>query len=339
MIEELVRRAADEDDDAIEKLGEIANADPQSLSPYHHTLLDHHVLWPPTLYRAAGVDVVTRVIEQVDDGRTPDCLNNLLLILAHTAHPLAEDALGRWSTRPPAGADDLHVGALSYALEGGWTIGPDGNRRDLCADVAYRWVMRDIPQRTDAPHCPWCAAPLWVAADLDTTDPAVGAALAHTGWSGRLIIETCHFCAGYTTLYSQVTPAGGTTWWPGNDRPSYLGTWPSRRIHRHCSGSGAAPADPVPGQRLERGRLDTGWPAGMDPGRRAPGMPRLRDPDGLRGSDRRRGPRRGRRGRLLPAPAPAVRIRRGQLPTELTTGVDGLSRASAGTAGDASGRG
>ncbi|MEU8158677.1 hypothetical protein [Micromonospora parva] len=223
MIEELIGRAADGDDDAIEELTGIGAADPRRLSPYHASLLDLDLLWPATLYRAANADVVSRVIEQIDGGRTPDQLNHLLLILAHSGHPLAERALRRWSTQPPAGADDLHVGVLSYALEGGWTIGPDGNRRDLCADLAYRWVMRDGPAPADRPACPWCTSPLWVAADLDTTDPTIRAALAHTGWSGRLVIETCHFCACYTTLYSRVTPAGTTDWWADNIRPSYLG--------------------------------------------------------------------------------------------------------------------
>lgn len=37
-----------------------------------------------------------------------------------------ESALRRWLTQPPAGADELHINALSYACEGGWTDGPDG---------------------------------------------------------------------------------------------------------------------------------------------------------------------------------------------------------------------
>ncbi|KAB1947704.1 hypothetical protein F8271_04060 [Micromonospora sp. ALFpr18c] len=222
MIEELIKRAAAEDDDAMEKLCEIAAADPRRLVPHHQLLLDLDLWWPATLYRAADAGVVRRVIERIDDGQSTDDLNNLLLILAHTAHPLAESALRRWSTHPPAGADQLHVGALSYALEGGWTLDPTGDRRDLCGDTAYRLVLRDEPRRVGGPTCPWCAAPLWVAADLDTTEPAIGAALAHTRWSGRLVFETCHNCACYTTLYSQVTPGGGATWWAGNTRPSYL---------------------------------------------------------------------------------------------------------------------
>ncbi|MBQ1041440.1 hypothetical protein KBX03_02850 [Micromonospora sp. C72] len=224
MIEELISKVSVGDDEAIEELSIIADTDPARLTPYLGFLLDRDVLWPAKLYRAADADVVHRVVEHIDGGRTPDRLNHLLLILAHSGHPLAERALRRWSTQPPAGADKLYVGALSYAREGGWTVGPDGRRRDLCGSTAYRWIMRDIPRRADRPTCPWCASPLWTAADLDTADPSVGAALTHTGWSGRLVIETCHFCACYKTLYSQVTPAGGTVWWAGNTRPGYLGS-------------------------------------------------------------------------------------------------------------------
>ncbi|MGC5054571.1 hypothetical protein ACLQ2S_24325 [Micromonospora sp. DT48] len=223
MIEELISKVAVGDDDAIEELSTIADTDPARLTPYLGSLLDGDVLWPATLYRAADASLVNRVVERIDGGRTPDRLNHLLLILAHSGHPLAESALRRWSTQPPAGADKLYVGALSYAREGGWTVGPDGHRRNLCGSSAYRWIMREAPRRADRPSCPWCASPLWTAADLDTADPSVGAALKHTGWSGRLVIETCHFCACYTTLYSQVTPTGDTVWWPGNTRPSYLG--------------------------------------------------------------------------------------------------------------------
>jgi hypothetical protein len=222
MIEGLISRAAAEGLSAIEELSAIADTDPQRLTPHQGLMLDLNVLSPPKLYRAADADVVGRVIEQVDSGRTPDRLNHLLLILAHSAHPLAERAMRRWATQPPAGADELYVGPLSYAHEGGWTVGPDGSRRDLCGDTAYRWLMRETSRRADHPNCPWCASPLWTAAELDTAEPAIGAALAHTGWSGRLLIETCHFCAYYATLYSQVTPSGTATWWTGNTRPNYL---------------------------------------------------------------------------------------------------------------------
>lgn len=245
--------SVDGDDDAIEELSLIADADPGRLTPYLGALLDRGVWWPGKLYRAADADVVRRVIEHIDGGRTPDQLNQLLVILAHTAHPMAESALRRWSTRPPAGAEKLHVGVLAYAREGGWTIGPEGRRRDLCGDTAYAWILRGAPRRTEGPTCPWCGSPLWTAVDLDPADPAVGAALAHTGWSGRLVIETCHFCACYTTLYSRVTPAGDTVWWTGNTRPGHLGSAEAEDPPRLIPVPGAVRRSPYQASAWDRG--------------------------------------------------------------------------------------
>ena len=106
------------------------------------------------------------------------------------------------------------VGPLAYTREAGWTIGPDGSRRELCGDTAYRWLLRETPPRAERVACPLCASPLWVAADLDTADPAVAAALAHTGWSGR------------------ITPGGGAARWAGNTRPDHLPAVAERRSRR-----------------------------------------------------------------------------------------------------------
>lgn len=218
MLEELIERAAADDDDAIEELTEIAGSDPERLRPYLGRLLDAGVLWPGTMYRAADADVVSRVVALVDSGERADTLGHLLLVLAYSRHPLAYDAMRRWIDRPPAGADALHVGMAEYAQEGGWTIDPDGSRRDVCGELAFEWHLRPAEAPGFNPECPWCSSPLWTAADLDGTEPG----LAHTGWTGQLRFRTCHFCACYDTLFSQVTPDGGSTWWAGNTRPSYL---------------------------------------------------------------------------------------------------------------------
>ncbi|KUL25400.1 hypothetical protein [Actinoplanes awajinensis] len=222
MIQELISRAAGDDDDAIEELIRIADAEPALLTPHLGALLDADVLWPATLYRTAGPDVVTRLVEMVDSGQRTSDLNRLFLIVAHSEDPLAEAAMRRWETQPPSGTDKLHVKPLIYALQSGWTLNPDGSRRDLCGTAAYTWTLRETPPRPDQPTCPWCTSPLWTAADLDTTEPAVAAALAHTGWTGRLMFRSCCFCACYATIFSQVTPDGASTWWPGNTVPDYL---------------------------------------------------------------------------------------------------------------------
>jgi len=210
------------DDDAVEELSRLAAAEPTRLTGHLGTLLDHGVLWPPSLYRGADADLVRRIVDQVDAGRLPDRLNHLLLILAHSGEPLAEQALRRWQEQPPPGADRLHVGALDYARAGGWTVAPDGSRRELTAPIAYQMIMREVPRSGGGPTCPWCSSPLWTIADLDTGVREVAEVLAGTGWTGRLRVVTCHLCACYATLCCRVSPDGSAGWWAGNRRPDYL---------------------------------------------------------------------------------------------------------------------
>jgi hypothetical protein len=222
MIEELVRAAGAGDDAALEELTAIAAAEPTRLAGHLSLLFDLGVLWPPKLYRGATGEVVRRIVDDVDAGRAPDRLNLMLLILAHAADPHAERALRRWQESPPAGADRLYVGALAYAREAGWTVAPDGGRRELCAPTAYRMVMSEVPEPAGGPACPWCASPLWTVVDLDTRVPEVAEVLAHTGWVGRLRIATCHLCVCYATLFCRVTSDGGTAWHAVGDRPRHL---------------------------------------------------------------------------------------------------------------------
>ncbi|MBO4205558.1 hypothetical protein [Micromonospora echinofusca] len=224
MIQDLVRAAASGDDDALGRLEETVAAQPDALTGHLHQMLDLDLLWPASLYRAAGDNVVRRVVDQVDRGQPVRRLNHLLLILAHTRGPLAEAAFRRWEQTRAPGMERLHVGPLRYAEQGGWALLPDGTHRELCAPVAHRLVMTSAPRASDGTTCPWCDSPLWTVVDLTTDEPAVADVLAHAGWRGRLRITTCHLCACYTTLYCQVTPDGGSTWAADNAPPPYLQT-------------------------------------------------------------------------------------------------------------------
>ncbi|GIH03547.1 hypothetical protein Rhe02_16140 [Rhizocola hellebori] len=221
MLEDLVRAAANDDWDAVHELEKIAAADPGSLAGHLPMMLDLGVLWPPVLYRAAGDDVVSQVIDRIDSGDASDQLNHLLLILGHTRSQLAAQALRRWETSPPAGSDQLHITALAYALQGGWALSRDGASRDLCSTTAFELTMSPAPA-SQSPACPWCSSPLWTVLDLDSDLDQVREALVHTGFTGRLRVQTCFLCSCYTTLYSQITSDGGSVWSPHNTAPSYL---------------------------------------------------------------------------------------------------------------------
>jgi hypothetical protein len=142
MIPDLVQAAAADDYDAVGELEKLAAADPARLAPYLAELLYHDVLWPPTLFRAADRDVVTKVVDRIDAGTSSSHeLARLLLILAHTRDAVAEAALRRWQNLPPVGMGNLHLSPLDYAKQGGWTVHKGGARRELCGSVAYELLM------------------------------------------------------------------------------------------------------------------------------------------------------------------------------------------------------
>jgi hypothetical protein len=224
MIPDLVAAALSEDGDAIDELERRAAADPGALTPYLRELLDGGVLWPPVLYRAADDELVAEVVRRVDEGLAGTSLelHRLLSIIAHARGEVAEESLRRWRHEPPAGFGDLQCGVLDFAKDAGWVLHDDGTVQELCGNVSYQLVVKNAPQPAGGDLCPWCESGLWVALDLDTGEPAVAEALAHTGWSGRLRIATCFLCSNYTTLYSTVAPDGSSSWSTLNRPPSFL---------------------------------------------------------------------------------------------------------------------
>ena len=211
-------RAAADDWDARDELERIARADPAVLRPQLRDLLDRDLLWPTLLFAGADEETEREVIARIDAGGGN--LNHLLLILSLSRSAAAAAAFRRWQAAPPPGMDTLHVDALDYARAGGWELRPDGTEHELCGPVAHELVLSD--GTGDDGVCPWCRSPLWALLEVDTADPAVAAALAHTGWSGRLRVTTCAFCSNYTTLYTDVTPDGGAVWSAHNERPGDL---------------------------------------------------------------------------------------------------------------------
>lgn len=218
MIEDLVRAAGEDDETAVEQLAELADDDPRSLAGYLGTLLEHGVTWPGTLYRAAGPEVVRRIVEMIDAGDHAGRLHNLLTALVHTRDPQVGPALSRWQEAPPAGSEALHLKPRDYPRQAGWTV----TGRELCSDVAYRITVEEAAPDDFAPACPWCSSPLWTILDVATSVPEVAEILGRAGWPGpRLRVRTCHLCACYTALTCEVTPDGGATWWAGNTRPDW----------------------------------------------------------------------------------------------------------------------
>ena len=233
-VEELVRKvcaSSPPDGRALYRLVTAARRDPSILTPHCGTLLDAGVLSPSELYRAAPSDVQRELVARVDAGAPPEQLDLLLRAVAQTGGAIAESAFRRWRVQAPAGADALSAPVGEYTTEGGWTLASDGRRR-LCSQRAYALVPtmpKDNPVSggAAAADCPQCGARLWSVLSVDTDDPRVDAALAHTGWQGRLRVVTCYRCACYGTVFCEVTPDGGVHWSAHTKPPEYVddGDW------------------------------------------------------------------------------------------------------------------
>lgn len=224
MLDELVGRAVDEDGDAIEPLLDVAAHEPERLAPHLRRLLDAEVYWPQALYRGADEQFQRELIARVDGGAGKE-LYPLLLILAQIRGPLTEAAFRRWTAEQPPDAGLLSHPVGIFTQMGGWEI--EGDRiRELCGPDAYDLVLAPGGQGPADERCPWCESPLWTVLDVDTADPGVSAALAHTGWEGRLRVITCFLCSCYGTTFADVTPTGEAVWSAHNKRPDSTGTEP-----------------------------------------------------------------------------------------------------------------
>ncbi len=233
-VEELVSRVCaspNPDGRALYRLVKIGRRDPGALTPYLAELAEAGIFSPSELYRGADANVQRMLVERVEAGASREELDHLLRMIAQAGGPIAEAAFRRWRVQAPPGAHALRVPVGEYTTEGGWTLASEGRRR-LCSTRAFALVPAE-PKDTPvvggaaATNCPQCGNRLWLALNVDTEDPKVDAALAHTGWQGRLRVVTCYRCACYGHVFCEVTPDGAAQWSPHTRRPEYLddGDW------------------------------------------------------------------------------------------------------------------
>ncbi|WP_089249413.1 hypothetical protein [Asanoa hainanensis] len=246
MIEDLLRRHAEADEDAaadlLEELEGIAGRDPSALTPHLAGLLERGVLEVPSIYVGADDTVRARLIDLIDagieaDSGKGDAVVSHLSALGYAGGTLAEEAFRRWDS---ARVTAYGYPAARFALEGGWELRAGKGIREVCAPVAYQLVVMEtdvepVKPEVDQPRdgsvsgrlrgstCPWCESSLWTVLDLDPSDPRAAAVLAPTGWTGRLEVATCYFCNCYGTVFWSIDSAGRSELSAAHTkRPEYL---------------------------------------------------------------------------------------------------------------------
>ncbi|MFC9897839.1 hypothetical protein ACFVMC_29470 [Nocardia sp. NPDC127579] len=238
----LVDRAVRGDDTAVAALVQVASRDWEALDPYLVRLLDAGVCHPDNhiLYGCAGEGFKRRLVELVESGICPLPSAEAVYLLAQVSESpddVVRDAFRRWMIDPPMAlgisAWTLADVLRSHSWERAWLAEIVGSEvvweipeslQGRHGGVALPLVGRESLESTvREEHCRWCSSPLWPALDVDTESAAVAAAIAHTGWRGRLRLATCALCSSDVAMvvYTEVAPDG--TWaWSGHNSTDLL---------------------------------------------------------------------------------------------------------------------
>ncbi|MCG3089291.1 hypothetical protein [Sporosarcina cyprini] len=137
----------------------------------------------PILFKDAPENIRNQLLERVswdEENR-----NHLLLILGWIGDSVIEEQFRIWQMQPPKWAGQLYVPTENYALDGGWELTQNGDRRDLVnplcyairqADQSYDELPGEFHARflgTSHSTCPWCNRKLTKLMDIAASHPAL----------------------------------------------------------------------------------------------------------------------------------------------------------------------
>lgn len=217
------------EDRDLAKLEALARREPEALRGVHARMLDADLVQPAIAFRTADSAARDRLIARIHefDGLVPDrrsgetlALNHLLIALAWVGDAEVQRVFARWRDSPPSWASALYLPAHAYTTTAGWTLDPDGLRRNLYLS-AGRTLLR--AEHASGPvhvlglgdeRCHFCSNPLGALLQLDLTAPD----LAFIPARGTLSIPFCHLCSVYGTILFRIDPNGRATWHEKTER-------------------------------------------------------------------------------------------------------------------------
>ncbi|WP_268625291.1 DUF1963 domain-containing protein [Paenibacillus alvei] len=185
------------------------------------------------LFKDAPSEIRDRLLQQVewdDDNR-----NHILIILSWIGDTEVVRQFEQWRLHPPKWVEQLFVNPDVYALEAGWELASNGERRELISERCYAIRLTDDQQlgsgaktsvanflKTSNSNCQWCEKKLTVLMDADTTHPS----LAYLGLPmERLQVATCEHCGGFSRIYMELDQTGKPVWSRYNQKPDYFPNW------------------------------------------------------------------------------------------------------------------
>lgn len=227
-IPELVQLAVARKDYLQDVLVILACLRPDSLKPFHQKFIERGIFYPEVIYHDADERCALDLAKLLGSSGESRRRNHLLQCMAWAGNTRVQTLFSEWRESPPAWAADLHDPPHAYALEAGWELGRNGDRRDLFFRTALPLVKPDARSAEVAgvsvgtpteQSCPWCGRQLVSLLDID---PASDAASFMRLPDMRLRIMTCNLCSCFGTVFTKNGGTGGSAWHPSNVRPGFL---------------------------------------------------------------------------------------------------------------------
>lgn len=192
-------------------------------------LIKRGLFYNPIVFKDASQDIQDQLLERViwdEDNR-----NHLLLVLGWIGNAVVTEQFREWQLQPPKWAEQLYVTPETYALDGGWELTPDGEKRDLINHLCYaiRLEEQQNDDLNEVHHarfleishstCPWCDRKLTKLMDVATSHPSLQYLDLQIE---NLQVITCDLCGGFSTIYIELDNHGVPVWSHYNQEPAYL---------------------------------------------------------------------------------------------------------------------
>ncbi|WP_366290758.1 DUF1963 domain-containing protein [Paenibacillus sp. AN1007] len=247
-------------------------------------LLDRDIVYPAVLFKSASGETRDHLLQQVntDEGNR----NLILIMLAFIGDDVVVQQFWQWKQSPPEWTDKLYAAPDAYALQAGWELTEEGQRRELFMTPSYSLYeageSNAARSESDnlagdlvsllAPsfyHCPWCSNPIVSLMNLHVKHPS----LQSVHWnSPQLDVQTCLICSCYGVVYMEMDSTGNPVWSKHNVKPDGFDELDIEEMKLDISGlvsrtldyAGAEEGESLAQIGIEEGEQEQGWQQGKE---------------------------------------------------------------------------
>jgi len=180
--------------------------------------------YPGILFKNASAQIRDDLISRLN--MDSENRNHILCALSWIGDEAVVGLFSSWRKNPPSWKSTLYVPPEDYSFESGWKLTDYGTRKNLFFSECYPFEQNNVEVsgslnilQKHEDKCKWCGTSLTTLFDFDLSDPKFSF-LNIVG--SRLRISTCHICACYGVIYSDIDYNGSSKWSQFNKAPEYL---------------------------------------------------------------------------------------------------------------------